>query len=96
MKDYVDGIFNEIKIGEKSIILITPLVSELMRQYITHIDNQIENVAANSIERANRCAIRALTLNEILSRFPKKIVSQGRKLYGHFNFPFPDLMVTIQ
>lgn len=96
VKDYVDGIFNEIKIGEKSIILITPLVSELIRQYITHIDNQIENVAANSIERANRCAIRALTLNEILSRFPKKIVSQGRKLYGHFHFPFPDLMVTIQ
>ncbi len=96
VKDYVDGIFNEIKVGEKSIILITPLVSELMRQYIMHIDKQIENVAVNSIERANRCAIRALTLNEILSRFPKKIVSQGQKLYGHFNFPFPDLMVTIQ
>ncbi len=96
IKDDVDGIFNEIRAGEKSIILITPLVSELMRQYIKHIDQQIDNVAANSIERANRCAVRALTLNEILSRFPKKIVSQGQRLYGHFNFPFPDLMVTIQ
>lgn len=96
IKDYVDGVFNEIKIGEKSIILITPLVSELMRQYIVHIDKHIEKVAFNSIERANKCATRALTLNEILSRFPKKIVSEGERLYGHFKFPFPDLMVTIQ
>jgi len=92
----IDGVFNQIKMGDNSIILMTPLVAELMRQYIDHIDKGIEDVAANSADRANDCALRALVLNEILSRFPKKIIFEGKERYGHFQFPFPNLMVTIQ
>jgi len=96
VKEYVSGVFNQISNDGITIILITPLNAELIKQYINHIDCQIDNVAANNIERADMCAIRALVLGEVLNRFPKKVVFEGKNRYGHFKFPFPDLMVTIQ
>jgi hypothetical protein len=75
------------------IVMKTPFVAHLLSRFIDHIDGNLESILLSNYEYALKLLAHRMFLKCILvDHFDRKIIQQGKSMYGEYAFPFPDYM----
>jgi hypothetical protein len=85
------GIIGDISNNYDTFIIQSPITAALITAYIEHIDSELPNISVDSSEKAKLVYIHKIYLDQLLSCFPGKVITQGRQINLNCQFPFPNL-----
>lgn len=84
-----------IKRNSTTYIIKSPLHARLIQRKIEHIDDEVGRLMFSNHHLVHRAIAQRIFLKLILNQFDETTIAEGQKIYGHVEFQFPSLVITL-